>query len=150
MVRNRRYDKRCEAGQGTVEALFIVLILAVLFFGAVELAQAVLLKHSLDVATEKAARLLSVNPADYGTAENIIRTEIDGNLLGGGFGDDVVIYLLDGNTMTPITPAQLDAQSFGYRFWVGAELDWSRHVTFLPAQTVKLSCVHHGIVERYP
>jgi len=139
-----------ERGQGSVEILFIVLILAVLFFGAIELAQAVFLKHALDVSTEKAARILSIDPADYATAENVVRTEVDGNLLGGEYGSRVRLYLLDAGSMAPITPGDLASEAFGYRFWVGAELEWSGSTSSLPAGTLVLSSIHHGIVERYP
>jgi Flp pilus assembly protein TadG len=152
----RRYamsDKRLarsEEGQGTVELLLVVLILTLLFFGAVELGRGVLLKHALDVGTEKAARMLSIVPADFATAEGIIRTEVNANLLGGGYGDQVTVRLYDAGTLTTIAPADLAAAPFGYRFLVGAELPWQALVPFVSLGGRTLTAAHQGIVERIP
>jgi Flp pilus assembly protein TadG len=139
-----------EAGQGTVELLFVVLILALLFFGAVELGQGVGLKHQLDVGTEKAARQLSINPSDYAAAERTIRAEVDGNFLGGGYGSRVAVSLCDAQTLAFITPADLAAAPFGYRFLVVARLDWQPFVPFMSLDGRTLTSVHQGIVERFP
>jgi Flp pilus assembly protein TadG len=142
--------RKRDSGQGVVETLFIVLILAVLFFGAFELSRAVILKHSLDVATEKAARLLSIAPSDYATADALIRDEVDGNILGGGYGAAVHVYLIEAGSGAVITDVDLANAPFGYRFWVAADVDWAEHVTFLPVETRTIFAMHQGIVERYP
>ena len=121
---------RRKTGQGAIETLFVVLILALLFFGAVEMGRGVLLKHALDVGSEKAARMLSINPADFSTAEWAIRTEVDANLLGSGYGSQVVVRLYDAGTLVTITPAELAAAPFGYRFLVGVELAYQADVPF--------------------
>ena len=139
-----------ERGQGSVEILFLILILALLFFGGIELSQGVLLKHALDVGTEKAARLLSVNPADYGVAEDLIRDEVDGNLLGRGYGDRVTVGLYDADTMASIAPSDLAAAGFSYRFVVRTEVPWEVSVPFLPLGTKMMTVEHQGLVERFP
>jgi hypothetical protein len=137
-----------ERGQGTAEVLFVVMIVALLLFSAFGLGQGVMLKHALDVGTEKAARVLSINPADFAYAESLIRSEVDGNLLGGGYGSQVVMRLYDAVLDTEISPADLAAAPFGYRFRVQAELPWQANVPFLDLQGRVLEATHQGIVER--
>jgi hypothetical protein len=141
---------RHRSGQGTVELLLIITVVALLAFGAFELAQGVGLKHQLDVGTEKASRMLSIVPADFGTAERVVRAEVDGNFLGGGYGNRVTIQICDAETLAPITPAQLATAPFGYRFLVVTQLAWQAHVPFMSLDGRTLSSVHQGIVERYP
>ena len=147
-MRSKKFSD--ERGQASVEMLFFVLILALLFFGAVELGRGVLLKHALDVGTEKAARVLSINPTDYGTAEAVICMEVDANLLGGGYGSQVMIRLYDAGTLTTISSPDLAAAPFGYRFLVGAELPWQAFVPFMSLGGRTLTAAHQGIVERFP
>ena len=142
--------RKDERGQGSVEILFVILIMALLLFAGFELGRGILLKHALDMGTEKAARILSINPADYTTAERAIRTEVDANLLGGGYGAQVVVRLYDAATLVEITPAELAAAPFGYRFLVGAELDWQADVPFMSLSARTLTAAHQGVVERIP
>lgn len=139
---------REERGQGTAEVLFVILVLTLLLFGAVELARGVFLKHALDVATEKAARVLSINPADYAFAESLIRAEVSGSV--GGYGDRVTVRLRDAATGAEISPADLDAAGFGFRFVVEAEVPWQPSIPFLSNPARVLSAMHFGIVERFP
>jgi len=139
-----------ERGQGSVEMLFVIMITAMLLFAGFELGQGVLLKHALDVGTEKAARILSINPADYATAVQTIRTEVDANILGGGYGDQVTVRLYDAATLGEITAAQLAGAPFGYRFLVGAELPWQGQAPFVNFSARTLTAAHQGIVERIP
>jgi Flp pilus assembly protein TadG len=141
---------RRKIGQGAIEILLVVLILALVFFGAVELGRGVGLKHQLDVGTEKAARQLSINPSDYATPEGTIRAEVDGNFLGSGYGSQVVVSLCDAQTLAFIAPADLAAAPFGYRFLVIARLDWQPLVPFVSLDSRTLTAVHQGIVERFP
>ncbi len=137
-----------ERGQGSVETLFILMVLVVTLFGAFELGQGVMLKHALDVSTEKGARLLSINPADFTTAEATIRREVDANLLGGGYGSQVSVRLYDAATLTEISPAALTNAALGYRFLLTAELTWQAHVPFTPLSPRALQAGHHGVVDR--
>lgn len=140
----------CKSGQGTVEWVILILVFALILFGAFEMAQGVLLKHQLDVGTEKAARQLAINPNDYATAERTIRAEVDANLLGGGYGSHVVIGLYDADTLVGISPARLATAPFGYRFLVAAQLEWQASIPFLSLDARTLTCVHQGTVERIP
>ena len=135
-------------GQGTLEALFVLMVLILLVFGGLEVAQGVILKHALDVGTEKAARVLAINPSDYATAESIIRDEVTGNLLGHGYGSQVTVRLYDASTVTEITAADLAAQGFGYRFMVGTELVWTPDIPLMNAGDATIVSMHHGVVDR--
>lgn len=139
-----------ERGQGTVEVLLVLLVLLPLLIGAFSLGQGIVLKHALDVATEKAARVLSINPSDYDYAETIVRSEVESSLLGAGYGQRVTIHLYDALTQTEISPADLDAAGFGYRFAVRADLTWRADIPFLTSEPQVISALHFGIVERFP
>ncbi|WP_347245499.1 TadE/TadG family type IV pilus assembly protein [Thermogutta sp.] len=139
-----------ERGQGTAELLFVLLVLVLLLFGMVEIARGVSIRHALDVSTEKAARVLSINPADYDYATSLIRTEVNGSILGGGYGDRVVIQLRDAVSGAEISPADLATLGFGYRFVVEATVPWQPNIPFLSNPARTLSAMHFGIVESFP
>jgi len=141
---------REEGGQGTVEILLVLLVLLPILFGAFSLAQGIILKHNLDVSVEKAARVLSVNPSDYNYAEYLIRSEVDGGLLGAGYGQRVVIRLYDAVTHAEISSADLAGAGFGYRFVVRAEVPWRADIPFLSSGPQTISVLHFGMVERFP
>ncbi len=141
-------QKHTERGQATVELLLVLFILVVLIFGAFGLGQGVALKHSLDVATEKAARLLSIDPADFGSADALIRAEVNTSVLGGGYGPQVTIGLYDADTLAPLTPDEVAAAPFSYRFMVQASVPFVAAVPFLNLAGRTLSAAHYGIVDR--
>src|SRR5574340_176670 len=70
-------------GAVSIEMVFFLLIFVVAFFGAVEMAREISVKHALDVGTYRAARYLSIVPTDQTTARKMIQTELDSNVLGG-------------------------------------------------------------------
>ena len=140
--------KHAERGQATVELLLILFIFVVLIFGAFELGKGIALKHALDVATEKAARLLSIDPTDFGSADALIRAEVNGSLLGGGYGSLVTIGLYDANTQGPIAPDDVAAAPFSYRFIVQASVPFMADVPFLNPAGRTITAAHYGIVDR--
>jgi hypothetical protein len=85
--------RAAERGQASVELVLILFIVLSLVFGAFSLGQGVAVKHALDVATEKAARLLSIAPDNFAAADLLIRREVDASVLGGGYGSQVGISL---------------------------------------------------------
>ena len=109
-----------EHGQASVELVLVLTLLLIVVFGAFSLGQGVAVKHALDVATEKAARLLSIAPDDFAIADQIIRREVEASVLGGGYGSQVGISLADADTGAPITDFDLAKAGFGYRFIVQA------------------------------
>ena len=137
-----------ERGQATVELLLILFVFVVLLFGAFELGKGIALKHALDVATEKAARLLSIDPTDFGSADALIRAEVNGSLLGGGYGSLVTIGLYDADTQGPITPDDVAVAPFSYRFLVQASVPFAADVPFLNLTGRTITAAHYGIVDR--
>ena len=144
-------EKQCslkERGQATVELLLILFVFVVLIFGTFELGKGIALKHALDVATEKAARLLSIDPTDFGSADALIRAEVNGSLLGGDYGSLVTIGLYDAGTQGPITPDDVAAAPFSYRFLVQASVPFAADVPFLDLTGRTITAAHYGIVDR--
>jgi hypothetical protein len=137
-----------QRGQASVELVLILFIVVVLMFGAFSLGQGVAVKHALDVATEKAARLLSINPGDFGAADLLIRREVDASVLGGGYGSLVGISLADADTGAPITDSDLSNAGFGYRFLVQTEVPFLADVPFLALAARTITAAHYGLVDR--
>jgi len=125
-------------GSVSIETTFFILVAALLFFGAVELGRAMAIKHSLDVGCYRAARYLSFHPTDTVTAAQMIRDEVDDNLLGGGYGDDVQVVV------------DMPATSFQTEFTVSASLDYQPLVPFMSLAQVTLRAQHGNVVEAYP
>ena len=142
--------RHTERGQATVEMVVVLMLLILLVFGAFEFAQGMMLKHALDVGTEKAARLLAINPGDYATAEDTVCGEVDAIALGAGYGAQTTVRLYDADTWSQIAPADLAAAPFGYRFLVGAELTWQPRVPFMTLSDTFIAAAHHGVVDRIP
>ena len=137
-----------ERGQATVELLLILFIFVVLIFGAFGLGQGIALRHALDVATEKAARLLSINPGDFATADALVRREVDASVLGGGYGSTVSLGLFDADTGAPITYVDLANAAFGYRFGVQASVPFLADVPFVNLTPRTITVAHYGLVDR--
>ena len=137
-----------EHGQASVELVLALTLLLIVVFGAFSLGQGVAVKHALDVATEKAARLLSIAPTDFWTADQIIRREVDANVLGGGYGAQVRISLADADTGAPLTDSDLAQAAFGYRFLVVAEVPFQASVPLLTLTGRTLMTAHYGLVDR--
>jgi len=68
-------------GQTTGEFAVALLVLLPLVLGAFYLARIISLKHSLDVGCYNAARYLSINPLDEATAIELVKQEIERNVL---------------------------------------------------------------------
>lgn len=137
-----------ERGQATVELLLILFVFVALIFGAFELGKGIALKHALDIATEKAARLLSIDPTDFGAADALIRAEVNGSLLGGSYGGLVTIGLYDADTQGSIAPNDVAAAPFSYRFIVQASVPFAADVPFLNLTGRTITAAHYGIVDR--
>jgi len=147
----RRREKQARAperGQASVELVLILFIVLILVFGAFSLGQGVAVKHALDVATEKAARLLSIAPDDFAAADLLIRREVDASVLGGGYGSQVGISLAEADTGAPITAGDLSNAAFGYRFRVLTEVPFRADVPFLALAARTITTAHYGIVDR--
>ena len=139
-LRNKIRNPKSKIRNGSVslETTFFIIISALLFFGAVELGRGISVKHSMDVGCYRAARYLSFNPSDTVTAEQMIRDEVDNNILGGSYGDDLVVII------------DMPSTSFQTEFTVSASVDYQASVPFLSLSLATLQAIHYNVVEAYP
>lgn len=141
-------QKQTERGQASVELVLVLTILMILLFGAISLAQGVGIKHALDIATEKATRLLSIDPKSYDAAEALLRGEVEASWLGHGYGALVNLALFDALTGAPLTAGDLGATALGYQFRVEASVPFQADIPLLDLTGRTLTVAHWGIVER--
>lgn len=123
-------------GAVSAETAFFLLIFAVLFFGAVELAREISVKHALDVGTYRATRYLSLVPHDWTTAQTMIQTELDHNVLGGA-----------GVVQTTIT---MPCVTFQCAFDVTAQVAYQPVIPFMVFAPKTLQIIHTQSIEAYP
>ncbi len=125
-------------GSVSIELLFFAAFFALLFFGAVELAREVALKHSLDVGTYRAARYLSLTPDDMTTARQMVQSEVSSNVLGSNYGSSVQVSV------------DMPDQSFQSIFTVTASLNYQPVIPFMVFAPKTLQASHSQSIERYP
>ena len=125
-----------DLGSVSIEMLFFLLIFVVAFFGAVEMAREVSVKHALDVGTYSAARYLSIVPGDQMTARNMIQTELDSNVLGGAGSVQMMV--------------NMPSQSFQTVFSVTAEVAYQPVIPLMVFAPKTLRVVHSQSIEAYP
>jgi Flp pilus assembly protein TadG len=125
-----------ELGSVSVEMVFFLLIFVVAFFGAVEMAREVSVKHALDVGTYRAARYLSIVPNDQVTARNMIQTELDRNVLGGAGSVQMTV--------------EMPSQAFQTVFSVTAEVAYQPVIPLMVFAPKTLRVVHSQSIEAYP
>ena len=123
-------------GTVSVEMVFFLLIFVVAFFGAVEMAREVSVKHALDVGTYRAARYLSIVPNDQVTARNMIQTELDRNVLGGAGSVQMTV--------------EMPSQAFQTVFSVTAEVAYQPVIPLMVFAPKTLRVVHSQSIEAYP
>ncbi len=141
-----------ERGQATVEMLLVVLLLTLLSLGALEIARGYSVKQAMDVGVAKAARGLSIDSSQWDWADNTIRNEVSGNVLGGGYGASLIVEIHDrrGNV---VTPAQLDdpaVMPYGSVFWIRAYVPFLARAPFLSLATRRIEVWHSGVIQRWP
>ena len=125
-----------ERGAVSIEMVFFLLIFVVTFFGAVEMAREISVKHALDVGTYRAARYLSIVPSDQTTARNMIQKELDANVLGGAGSVQMVV--------------DMPSQSFQTIFSVKAQVPYNPVVPLVVFAPKSLSVTHSQSIEAYP
>ena len=125
-----------EQGSVSIEMVFFLLIFVVTFFGAVEMAREISVKHALDVGTYRAARYLSIVPSDQTTARNMIQKELDTNVLGGAGSVQMVV--------------DMPNQSFQTIFNVKAQVPYNPVVPLVIFAPKSLSVTHSQSIEAYP
>lgn len=125
-----------EHGSASIEMVFFLLIFIVAFFGAMELAREVSVKHALDIGTYRAARYLSLVPSDQMTAHNLIQIELDHNVLGGA-----------GNVQMTV---EMPNQSFQTVFSVTAQVPYQPVIPLMVFAPKTLRVIHVQSIEAYP
>ncbi len=125
-----------ECGSVSIEMLFFLLMFVVAFFGAIEMAREVSVKHALDVGTYRAARYLSIVPNDQTTAQNMIQSEIDHNVLGGA-----------GSVQMNV---DMPGQSFQTVFSVTATVLYQPVIPLMIFAPKTLRVIHSQSIEAYP
>lgn len=123
-------------GAVSIEMVFFLLIFVVTFFGAVEMAREISVKHALDVGTYRAARYLSLVPNDQPTARNMIQKELDTNVLGRAGTVQMVV--------------DMPSQSFQTIFSVTAQVPYQPVVPLVIFAPKSLSVTHSQSIEAYP
>ncbi len=131
-----RFGSFGDFGSVSIEMVFFLLIFVVAFFGAVEMAREVSVKHALDVGTYRAARYLSIVPSDQTTARNMIQTELNSNVLGGA---GSVVMNVD-----------MPSQSFQTVFSVTAEVPYQPVIPLMIFAPKTLRVIHSQSIEAYP
>jgi Flp pilus assembly protein TadG len=127
---------RSMRGTVSVEMVFFLLVFVVAFFGAIELAREVSVKHALDVGTYRAARYLSIVPNDQLTARNMIQFELNMNVLGGA-----------GSVVMTV---EMASQSFQTVFSVTAEVPYQPVIPLMIFAPKTLRVIHSQSIEAYP
>jgi len=125
-----------EYGSASVEMVFFLLVFVVAFFGAIEMAREVSVKHALDVGTYRATRYLSLVPNDQATARNMIQSELDRNVLGGA-----------GNVQMTV---DMPSQTFQSVFDVIAEVAYQPVIPLMVFAPKTLRVIHSQSIEAYP
>lgn len=130
------FGKFANLGSVSIEMVFFLLIFVVAFFGAIEMAREVSVKHALDVGTYRAARYLSIVPSDQTTARNMIQTELDANVLGGA---GSVVMNVD-----------MPSQAFQTVFSVTADVPYHPVIPLMIFAPKTLRVIHSQSIEAYP
>ena len=128
--------RRSEAGAVSIEMVFFLLVFAVTFFGAVEMARTISIKHALDVGTYRATRYLSLVPGDTSTAQGLIQTELDHNVLGGAGSVQMTV--------------DMPSPTFQSAFSVTAQMTYRPIVPFIVFAPKTLNVTHSQNIEKYP
>ena len=125
-----------EHGIAAVEHVFFLVIFVLVFFGSVELAREISVKHALDVGTYRAARYLSLVPGDAATARAMIQSELDNNVLGGAGAVQVNV--------------DMPCATFQCLFSVTAQVPYQPVIPLMVFAPKTLSVTHEQSIEAYP
>lgn len=134
-----------ERGQGTLELLLVLGLLAALLFGALSLGRGYSTRHALDNATAIAARQIALNPGMWGEALKGVGLEVEASLWGGSA--DEVSCAVYGAGGALVDPTFLP---FGSRFSVTCSADFQAAIAFVSTSPRTLTVTHYEVMERYP
>lgn len=143
----RSVSKSWQAGQVAVEALLVVIMFGLLIFGGIELSRGVAIRQALDSGTGAAVRALSLDPAQWEFATDLIQKSVNLNVMGTQPPATIQVYD-GGNTLR--SSAWLSGSPFGTCFVIETAVPFQTDIPFLPDSAVTIRVRHWGIVERYP
>jgi Flp pilus assembly protein TadG len=136
-----------ESGQAAVEALLVVMLMALLIFGGIQLSQGVAVRQALDSGAGAATRALSLDPGQWSFAKTVIQQSVDQNVLGAAAPIALRVYDSSG---TLRSSAWLSGSNFGTSFTLEASAPFDADIPFLNNVPITIRVRHWGIVERYP
>ena len=143
----RLVPDRRESGQAAVEALLVVMLLALLIFGGIQLSQGVAMRQALDSSAGAAARALSLDPTQWSFASSVVQQSVDQNVMGGAAPVTLRVYDAGG---TLRSSAWLSGSNFGTSFILEASMPFDADIPFLTNAPITIRVRHWAIVERYP
>jgi hypothetical protein len=147
MSMHRLVPKHAEQGQASVEALLVLMILATVIFGGIELSRGVAIRQALDSSTAAAARALSLDPTQWGYSNSLVQQATDQNVM--GLGSEVTLQVLDASGAGR-SSSWLAGSPFGTSFILEASTPFQADIPFLSTSGITIQVRHWGIVERYP
>lgn len=130
-------------GQATLEMLLVLIVLVPLFFGGIELARAVSIRHSLDSGVFVATRAISLNPTDTAYAHTLVQDALTNNIFSGG-----AIANINYGTITWDAASCAGGKVLGCRFDITASADYTPWIPVVGGQKITITIRHHGIVEK--
>jgi len=131
--------------------LLALLILVPLLFGGIELARGVGIRHALDSGVGVASRALSLDPAHWSWATQVIDDSVKNNVLGGGTASTPTVRAFS-NAGTQLSSGQMASLGFGETFRLEATTTYTPWLPLVSGggQQVSITVSHWGIVEKYP
>ena len=134
-------------GQAAVEALLVLMLLALVIFGGIELSRGVAMRQALDSSAGAAVRALSLDPTQWSYAKNLIQEGTNQNVMGTVEATTIQVFDAAG---TPRSSAWLSGSPFGTTFILEASAPFQADIPFLSEPIMTIRVQHWGIVERYP
>lgn len=134
-------------GQAAVEALLVLMVLALVIFGGIELSRGVAIRQALDSSAGAAVRALSLDPTQWSYAKNLIQEGTNQNVMGTVEATTIQVFDAAG---TPRSSAWLSGSPFGTTFILEASAPFQADIPFLSEPIMTIRVQHWGIVERYP
>ena len=134
-------------GQAAVEALLVLMVLALVIFGGIELSRGVAMRQALDSSAGAAVRALSLDPTQWSYAKNLIQEGTNQNVIGTVEATTIQVFDAAG---TPRSSAWLSGSPFGTTFILEASAPFQADIPFLSEPIMTIRVQHWGIVERYP
>jgi Flp pilus assembly protein TadG len=136
-----------QKGQASVEALLVLMILALVIFAGIELSRGVAMRQALDSSTAAAVRALSLDPSQWSYAQGLVQKGCNQNVMGTEVTTTMMVYDASG---TLRSTAWLSGSPFGTPFILEASAPFQASIPFLSEPLLNIRVQHWGIVERYP